>query len=348
MQHSNHFTKGWHLCKRLSCVTLLSLMLGIAFQSPLVQAQDNGGQTFAAYELVVVSPAQDRFCIGQNTPVVVKVQAHPLVIGGPGAGRVTVRNVAINATTQDSSIATAEVVTGSAGNAPDVPFESYLRVTGVGIGNTAVVVDITGGNTNRFGVASGFQLRKNIPVRVVPCEYKVTLSSFWATTMYSANVAIGARLTNAPLTSTGGITFSDTSDQLDGRTNVAWSFMTNRLRGCEIGNDKFNEQGTVMAGAIVDNELTVTITIHNLPTSTNLYINCHRNLPSDRRIQSCEEYRDATCHPANEGGQDWFIPAAIEVKVPVRGGTVNVPHSMTHSQGTANGFSTVTITPVTP
>ena len=154
-------------------------------------------------------------------------------------------------------------------------YESTLLVTGVSVGTTTITVEVVGPNTNRFGPASSFRLRKTLRVRVVPCAYRVDVTSFWVTRMYNADVLVSATMVNIPLTSITGVTFSnDPSSARESR--MQWKFTTNRLKGCIVGNDTFREQGVSITGAIIDDELGVTVTIPELPTSTNLYIQCHR------------------------------------------------------------------------
>jgi hypothetical protein len=171
----------------------------------------------------------------------------------------------------------------------------------------------------------------------------VDVTSFWFTQMYGADVLISATMVNIPLTSLTGITFSnDVSSARESR--MQWKFTTNRLKGCIVASDTFREQGVSITGTIIDDELGVTVTIPELPTSTNLYIQCHRPEISGR-IQSCDDWPDGTCHPANEGGRDSFSPAPVDVNVSINGGTKTVGHTLNHSQGSAVGPTIITITP---
>lgn len=335
--------------RRLPLAALLALALGSSttFQALLAQAQDGGGQTFAAYDLIIQSTGLDRFCVGQRTAIPLKIQANVLVAGGPAAGAVRVGNVTTQVTSQNFNIATGELRQGWQGGLPDVPYESALVITGVAVGTTTITVDIGSQETNRFGSASAFQLRKTLPVRVVPCQYRVNVTSFWLTRMYSADVLISATMVNIPLASATGLTFSNDLGLVNA-TSMQWNFTTNRLKGCNTGNDSFRERGVIIDGLILDDELSVTVTIPELPSSTNLYIQCHRSFPEDHRIRSCDEYPDKTCHPANEGGRDSFSPESVEIKVPIDGGTRTVDHLLNHSQGSAVGRTTITITPVRP
>lgn len=152
----------------------LIVLLSAVFQLPLVQAQDNSGQQVSGlYELVVQGTVQDRICLHRTAALSVKVEASLLVAGGPAAGHVAVRDAAISVTAQDPSIASVTVGSGWQGFEPTVPFESVIGITGVAVGTTAITIEAAGRNTNRFGDGSGFQLRKTIPVRVVPCDYRV-------------------------------------------------------------------------------------------------------------------------------------------------------------------------------
>jgi hypothetical protein len=183
----------------LAAPLALALGIGSTYQARLVQAQDGSGQqVFATYELEVGSSNLDRVCLGHKTSIPVKVRAHVLVVGGPAAGAVRVLNPRITAESQDFDIASVDVGQDWQGLSPDVPIESTLLVTGVSVGTTTITVEVVGPNTNRFGPASSFRLRKTLRVRVVPCAYRVDVTSFWVTRMYNADVLVSATMVNIP------------------------------------------------------------------------------------------------------------------------------------------------------
>lgn len=326
------------------CWFLLIILLTIAFQSPLVQAQDSGGQTFATYELLVESPRLDRFCIGQNTPVVVKVRAHPLVTGNPAAGQVIVRNATITASPQDASIATAEVVTAAQGAAQDVPFESYLRIRGVSAGRTSVEVEVIGANTNRFGAASSFILRKTIPVQVVPCQYKITANSVWWVPLHKANALMSVNLPITYLVSTTGISFNLTAASTI--PPLTWNTTVNRFRGCLAGHHTTGANAPTITGSIAGDEFLLKIDYLPMPPSTNFYLDLCPSLPIVDA--DCRNYPDRTC-PVFEDPPRLYEPAPIEgLNFPLKGGVKTISHTLNIMGGSANGFTTITVTPVTP
>ncbi|MBZ0315930.1 MAG: hypothetical protein K8L91_05895 [Anaerolineae bacterium] len=318
----------------------LIFLLSVVLQLPLVQAQDGGfptgRQAFVSYELSIENTRLDRFCLGHTAVVPVSVKENVLVEGEPNAGAVEVRNLDVAAGSSNDSIATADI---------GRRFVGGVLVTGVAVGTTTINISVTVYNTHRLGFANTFVLQKSFPVRVVPCAYRVDMTTFWVTTMYSADVLISTNMVNIPLKSNTGLSFSNDS-RSPTESALRWAFTTNRLTGCEVGSDTFREQGVSINAQITDDTLSGTVTIPELPTSSNLYIQCHRNLPENRRIQSCDEYRDGTCHPANEGGRDSFSPEAVPFSVPIDGGSITVDHTLNHSQGSATGRTTITITPL--
>lgn len=319
----------------------LIFLLSIVFQLPLVQAQDSSGQTFATYELIVQGTTLDRVCLGQTFAVPFKVQAHVLVAGGSG-GRVTVGNVSVRVTSQDASIATADTGIGYQGYAPDVPLESAVIITGVAVGRTSVLVEVAGSNTNRFGSASSFQLQKTIPVRVVACEYEVKISSVWVPTIYKTSALMSLNFRNSRLTSTTGLSFSN-NDAKSLTNPMMWYTTVNRYTGCGPGHHREGVHSPSLHAILIDDDLIVSVDYAMIPAQKSFYSDTCPSLPIVD--PDCRHYPDGTCpvFPVLEN----FTPQNIEdIVFPVEGGTITVEHTLGHMQGSAAGYTTITLTPV--
>lgn len=345
MRNLNHFTKGWHICKRLSFVALLGL--GIVFQSPLVQAQDSGGQQgLVAYELIISDNPLDRFCVGQTEPIPLKVRASAVVVGGETAGRVRMLgDVTTTLTSQDPDVASVALSIGRQGAAPDVPFEIEALITGTNIGRTSILVEVSAQSINRFGAASSFQLRKTIPVHVVPCEYLVELQSIWVTTMYDATTLITAQTRLITLKSTSGINFANNPGTRESPM-LRWQLTANRFKGCYAGSARTDTNVPQITGQIIDDELILNVEYEDLlPDLTGaFYLSLCPNLPI---TIDCRNNIDGVC-PAFPIPEQ-FTPAVLDIKVPVAGGTAREEnHTLNHRTGNATGFTVITVERRTP
>ncbi len=323
----------------------LIVLLSVVFQLPLVQAQDNSGQQVSGlYELVVQGTVQDRICLHRTAAISVKVEASLLVAGGPAAGHVAVRDAAISVTAQDPSIASVTVGSGWQGFEPTVPFESVIGITGVAVGTTAITIEAAG-RTNRFGSASAFQLRKTIPVQVVPCDYRVTMTTYWAGSMYDASVVIATELKAVNLTSDNGITFDYRQSS---PLMSLWRFTSNRFRGCYPASVETGIPGVEIEGKIIDNELAVKIRLPEVHDTEEYYLPCHyRPYTGPRRPNtSCADMPDGVCVSPREGHDEWFRAEPLEFNLPLEGGSTTKRTQLQHVQGTAEGSVTITITPI--
>ncbi|MBZ0315932.1 MAG: hypothetical protein K8L91_05905 [Anaerolineae bacterium] len=320
----------------------LIFLLSIVFQLPLVQAQDSGGQTFAAYELIVNSNTSDRFCLGQTAAVQVKVQAHPLVVGGESGGRVRVLGgMVMSATSQDFSIASADFQIGHAGLAPDVPFQSTVLIKGEAVGRTSVEIKIAAQQTNRFGAATSFQLSKTIPVNVVPCEYLVAIHSEYLTTMYRASTLISTDVRLILIESTDGIHFSN--DPRSGSSpRMKWDITANRIPGCRAGHARTDMHAPSVKGTLLDDQLVLQIDYEPLAglQISAIYLKWCPNLPVH---PPCTANIDGVCpeFPVTEA----FTPAGHEgIEFPLGGATVTVhDHSLIHRTGRTTGTTIITV-----
>lgn len=322
----------------------LIFLLAIGLQLPLVQAQDSSG-TYANYELIVQGTVLDRVCLGQTFSVPIKVQAHVLVAGGPAAGRVTVGNVAVRVTSQDASIATADTGVGYQGLASDVPLESAVRITGVTVGRTSVVVQVAGSGTNRFGSASGFQLQKTIPVRVVACEYAVQIHSVWVPTFHKASAVMSLNFRNSRLTSNTGLSFSN-NDANSLRNPMMWYTTVNRYTGCGPGHHREGVHSPSLHAVLIDDDLIVSVEYTMIPTQTQFYLGTCPNLPIID--PDCRNYPDGKCPVFPEGPENFTPQTLTDIVFPVEGGTITIDHTLDHRQGSAAGYTTITLTPIRP
>ena len=377
MQTPDRFTQGWQAIfgkligvgftrRWLLPVVLLILVLGIGItpSTVAVQAQDGGspsGQQVSAEFSLQVDPrglVQNRLCKGRTVslPVTVSLQSYQAV--GGDVGNVTVRGLEISATGYDSSIVRVAPASSWSPDASRPLFGSRVDLTGEEVGRTTVSLTVT--------IQSDIVLRLDdetalpiphtartqtaeVPVQVVPCEFRVDIGSIWVTSMHGASTVLIANAHNLRLTSVTGVTFAFEPPLL-GTPFLEWTWANNRIRGCLASSGTFSTQAPAIRAEIRDDQLAVTINYARaVPGDGNSQYYRNLCLPHFSG-EPCSEHPDGICFvmPVSRPF-DWFEPQRLEppdLLFPLNGATLSPTHRINHSWGSANGRIHITVVPV--
>jgi hypothetical protein len=378
MQNPDRFTQGWYavIGKRivggfslrwLLPTAILILALGPGFTtSPIaVQAQDGGspsGQRVSADFSLQVDPRgliQNRLCKGRTVSVPVTVSLQSYQAAGGEVGNVTVRGLEISATGYDSSIVS---VAPSRSWSPDTSrpqFQSRVDLTGEEVGRTTVSITVTVQSDIGLWLDDEVALpiphtartqTAEVPVQVVPCEFRVDIGSIWVTSMHGAgNTLLIANAHNIRLTSVTGVTFAFDPPPV-GTPFLEWTWANNRIRGCWASSGTFFTQAPAIRAEIRDDQLAVTINYARaVPGDGNSQYYRNLCLPHFSG-EPCSEHPDGICFvmPVNRPF-DWFEPQRLEppdLLFPLNGATLSPTHRINHSWGSANGRIHITVVPV--
>jgi hypothetical protein len=313
-----------------AAVLALTLGIGASFQSVVVQAQDDGSQTgqeaTVTYELVIDDSGTnlDRVCVGRTVRLPVNIIQNVEVSGNANPGRVQVRGLNIEVTSQNADILTANLE-ASANN----PLQPTLVLTAHSPGRTSVTADVTV-QTAR-GVTS---LHQSMSVRVVPCVVKVQMSTVWTTTMQSSSVVLIASIPGAVLT----LPESEIALAPEVPASVDWFATANRIRGCQGVSNKLTHDRASTIVQLEEDAIRVDIEF-NQNNATTLF-SCHR--PFVTGI-NCDPLPDGTCYPELSPNDFWRVERLV-VDLPLDGGTKTVELPLTHAGGRATGAATITVT----
>jgi hypothetical protein len=363
MRNPNRFATGWHRWLLPALILALVLMIGISAQSLVVQAQDGGtsGQRVSVHFVLRVdtsNPKLNNLCIGETVrvPVTVLLQSTQITGGGEIGSR-TVRSADITTAVANPSIVDA-VLGGLSSDPADAPFQTHVNLTGQATGRTTMTIDATIHSdvvevldeevalpmpvTSQAGPVS-------VPVRVVPCEYRVTINSIWETSMHGAFTILIANVHNARLRSGQSAETLEFEPPLSGPPFLEWTWANNRIIGCWVSGGHFNTHAPTIRAQRLEDNVAVTINYSRaVPGDGNSEY--YRNLCLPHHAgEPCSDRPDGMCWTMPVSRPlDWFEPQRLEPPAlffPLDGGTISTTHLINHSWGSANGTTIITLTP---
>jgi hypothetical protein len=357
MHKPDHLTPGWCVLVGLlmrvarlaprwllpAAVLAVGMVLGIPFHTSVLQAQDGGAQigrqAIVTYYLDFDRLPLDRLCLGDTAVIPVSVKQRVLLPGDPIVGRIETTG-GITAASDMDFLRQGAATNSADSSFPDVPLQIRIPFTGVGVGDTDIEFTATvRNNAERSPVPDTFELRATMPVRVVPCQFKVDVTSFWVASMYNADVLVSANIVNARLTSNDGHLFYFENSPL-APNFLRWDITTNRIRGCSVWHQRDRLHEFEIRGELLDNRLGLVITFPEM--SEELY--CNREVVKEGRVQNCTWYIDEVC----ETGRHPYTATPMQLEmsdVPLEGVTRWIDHTLMHNPGGSTaGRTTVTIT----
>ena len=199
--------------------------------------------------------------------------------------------------------------------------------SGIAVGSTSISID---------AVVQGNPLHQSVPVQVVPCQdYMLDVNSSWLTTISNATVLLNVTL-HAVLAADANGVFTD-------YPNVQWDATVNRLKGCLPDHETFNTlrgNGGSVQGEITNDAFSLTIAIRELIAG--VLFDCPGHIINYRVPSGCPYYLDGMCRWTNPNPT--FAPELAHRPLPHQWGTITFPQRLTHSQGSADGHATITLT----
>lgn len=380
MRNPDHFSKNWHALVRLlkvaawraprwllpTVVLALALGIGTPFQSLVVQAQDGGtgsGARISAHFVLQVDtsdPKLNNLCIGESVHLPVTVALETIEFtGGGDVGSRTVRSADIDPVVANPSIVSAVRGGFSSDAAPDAPFQTHVDLTGQETGRTTITINATVQSDIvrtldeevSLPIPITSQARPvSVPVRVVPCEYRVTINSLWETSMHGAFTILIANVHNARLRSGQSSETLEFEPPLEGPPFLEWTWVNNRIIGCWASGGHFTTHAPTIRAQRLEDSVEVTINYaHAVPGGPNSEYYRNLCLPH-HTAEPCSARPDGMCWTMPVGRPlDWFEPQRLEppaLLFPLDGGSRNATHLINHSWGSANGTAIITLTPV--
>jgi hypothetical protein len=379
MQNPDRFAQGWQAVTgtqrglRFSlrwllpvAMVILALGIGNPFQSLVVQAQDGGRGTGARIRAAFVlqvdtsDPKLNNLCLGESVHLPVTVRLRTIETTGVGdTGSFTVRSAAITTEVADPSIVSAVQGGFSSDPAADAPFQTHVDLTGEETGRTTITInatvqsDVVQSLDEEVALPIPITSRADpvsVQVRVLPCEYRVTINSLWETSMHGAFTILIANVHNARLRSGQNSETLEFEPPLTGPPFLEWTWANNRIIGCWASGGHFNTHAPTIRAQRLEHNLEVTITYARaVPGDANSQY--YRNLCLPHHAgEPCTERPDGMCWTMPVGRPvDWFEPQQLKppaLLFRLDGGTVTATHLINHSWGSANGTTIVTLTPV--
>ncbi len=312
-----------------AAILILALSVSTLPPASTVQAQDTGTGTGTAatvsYQLFY-PPDIRRICIGETKAANLAVVARVQVPGNSSVGTITTRGVRVSASSDNPAILgvrEAEAAVSLPGETASIEY----AFSGISAGSTSISID---------AVVQGNPLHQSVSVQVVPCEnYTVDVNSTWLTTLSDATVLLDVTL-HAVLSADANGVSTDYPD-------VQWDATVNRLKGCLPDHETFNTlrgNGGSVQGEITNDAFSLTIAIRELIAG--VLFACPGHIINYRVPSGCPYYLDGMCGWTNPNPT--FAPNSLTVRIPLNGGTITVPQRLTHSQGSADGHATITLT----
>lgn len=346
---------------------VLALGIGIPFQLPMIQSQDGGSrsgqQVSAAFALRVDTsdPRLNNLCIGETVQLPVRVALQSIESISGDLGSWTVNSAELNLVVQNRSIVDAEQSSFlSEGPTPRAPQRVLISLTGQETGRTTITITATIQSsivqwldeevalpipvTSQAGPVS-------VPVRVVPCEYRVTIGSIWETSMHqAASTLLIANVHNARLRRTVELDTFEFEPPIQGVPFLEWTWANNRIIGCWASGGHFVTTAPRIRAHHREDKIEVTIEYARaVPGDANSHYYQNLCLPHhDGR--PCSERPDGRCWVMRaDRPYDWFEPQSLEgsqLLFNLDGGTISTTHRIEHSWGTEDGTVHITLTPV--
>jgi len=376
MQNPDRFTQGWqapigkrfgvHTAPRWMFPVLLVLVaLGVGFTSVAVQAQDGGTGSRrnlrAAFALQVNTsdPKLGRLCVGETVTLPVTVVLRTIDLTGTGEiGDWIVHGVQFDPTVENQSIVSVSQSTAFFGDpAPNRPFQTALQLKGEAMGSTTITInatvqsDITLWLDEEVALPIPITSRADtisVPVRVIYCDFMVSISSIWDTSMHGARTALIANAHNLRLTGGDlGPTLRFDPPEF-GAPFLEWTWANNRIIGCLPSGGNFSTHAPRITAVLGENDITVTIDYARaVPGGPNSQYYRTLCLPHFLAGVPCEERPDGVCFviPVNRPF-DWFEPQQLVLVFSLNGETQDARHLINHSWGAANGTAIITLTPL--
>lgn len=376
MQNPDRFTQGGqasyalHRAARVmlrwslpAVMLILALGIRIPFQAPMVQAQDGGtrpGQSLSATFVLradTSDPKLNNLCIGESVEIPVRVAMQSIASVGGEIGNWTVNSADLHPVVQNRSIVSAEQSGFLSNNSPN---QVRVRLTGQETGRTTITITASIQTTIVQSLDEEVALPIpitsqagpiSVPVRVVPCEYRVTIGSIWETSMHNAaSTLLIANVHNARLRRTVELDTFEFEPPIQGIPFLEWTWANNRIIGCWASGGNFVSQAPRIRAHHREDKIEVTIEYARaVPGDANSEYYRNLCLPH-HTAEPCSARPDGRCWKMTvDRPYDWFEPQRLEgsqLLFNLDGGTITTTHRITHSWGSEVGTVHITLTPV--
>ena len=351
------FTK-YRVLFTMIVVLLLPLTLAV------VQAQDGGtgsGQRISAHFVLQVNtsdPKLRRLCVGETVRLPVTVALRTIEFTGAGeTGDWTVHGVQLDPDVGDESIVTAAAGGSFGADGARAPFLTTVNLTGVEQGSTTITLnatvqsDITHWLDGEVALPIPITSRADpisVPARVIYCDFLVSISTVWDTSMHGARTVLIANARRLRLAGGGNGPTLRFDPPVFGAPFLEWTWANNRIIGCLASGGNFSSRAPTIVADLRENNIAVTIdfarAVPGGPTSAYYWNLCLPHFTAG--TSRCEERPDGYCWTMENPIGDWFEPQRLVLVFGLEGETQSATHLINHSWGSANGTTLVTLTPV--
>lgn len=323
--------------------------------SPLLQ----GTQVNLVLQVDTSDPKLNRLCVGERVLLPVRVMLQSIAYTGDGdVAGFTVRNADIDAVAANNVVSAVQSSATSDDPTPGAPFRAFVELTGEETGRTTVSISATIQSSVNYSLDPEIALPIpvtsqagpiSVPVRVVPCEYRVNIGSIWTTSMHGAFTLLIANVHNARLRGGQSDTFEFEPPET-GIPFLEWTWANNRIIGCWASSGHFNTRAPTIRATRSENHIDLTIEYSRaVPGDSNSPY--YRNLCLPHFTVGtalCSDRPDGYCWTMPPAG-DWFQPRQPDpegLRFSLDGGTATTTQLINHSWGSANGTVHITLTPV--
>lgn len=358
MQKSYRITRFWQ-----AVIVIVMVGIGVSATPIGLQAQGEGSGVASAHHVLqanAADPALNRICVGETVPLRVRVELDSMQWYGSGtAGGVRVTGGQFSATIGDPSIVQVDQASLPSGTLVDVPFQTDVEIVGRAPGTTSVTINarlqgdipIFQDADEEVGLPFSFTDEASpvtVNVRVMYCAYEITINSIWETSMHGAFTILIANARSLRLrpSSTQENAFEFRSAPMTA-PYLQWTWANNRIIGCRVSSGRFDSQAPDVTAVVGESSISVAITyLRAVPGGPMSHYYMNLCLPHFT-AEPCSARPDGHCFtmPPNRP-VDWFEPQRLDLTFDLDGGTRNPTHRIRHSWGDADGWGTVTLTPV--
>jgi hypothetical protein len=299
-------------------------------------------------------PKLNRICVGETVRLPVKVALRTIEFTGAGqTGEWTVHGAELDPDVADSSIVSAEAGSSIGADSARAPFLATVNLSGHEPGSTTITInatvhsDITHWLDEEVGLPIPITSQADpisVPVRVIYCDFMVSISTIWDTSMHGARTVLIANARRLRLAGGGNGPTLHFDPPVFGGPFLEWTWANNRIFGCLPSGGNFSSQAPTIVANLGENNIAVTIdfarAVPGGPMSA-YYLNLC--LPHYGHGEPCEERTDGICWVETRPGGDWFEPQRLVLVFSLEGETQSATHLINHSWGAANGTSLVTL-----
>ena len=340
--------------------TVLILTLGIVtpFQSLVVQAQEGGTRTEAVYYLDYRITPRTRLCLGQTLWVEAEVKLRPEFESERYYNGLPVSPLQQNIT------ATAVNVQVLAPGEPIRAIESLrsqFSFNAIRAGTTSIEIAATAQNPSNPPIPPEFRYHRSVRIDVIPCQIHIDANALWVTTVSEANAVFRTEFHTVL-----SLDENETSASGEGylavyqrQTAIQWDIAVNRFRGCAPGHNTSTPvpglNDVSIRADIVDPTDFIGADFINLSLEfspqSGVHITetgCDGNVITMAPLPRDWVYRDNTPLDRTSwfgwGGRTFSVENKDDIRVPLTGGTVSVPLTLTTDRP-GGGTITIMVTP---